>query len=61
LPTVTEEKSRNRRRMTIDETGIDKRRAAIHTIIDQAPPRPPDQIIPPARPHHEGDRRHEGA
>ncbi|MFG1707825.1 hypothetical protein ACFLIM_31925 [Nonomuraea sp. M3C6] len=35
---MAEEKSRNRRRININDAGIERRRAAIEAIVDQPPP-----------------------
>ncbi|KAB8193997.1 hypothetical protein FH608_017515 [Nonomuraea phyllanthi] len=35
---MADEKSRNRRRISIDGAGIERRRTAVQTIVDQVPP-----------------------
>ncbi|GAA3613020.1 hypothetical protein GCM10022419_117560 [Nonomuraea rosea] len=66
--TVTDDKSRNRPRISIDGAGIERRRTAIQALVDQAPPRPdqtPRPFVsagqdgaepprPPAQPFREG-------
>ncbi|MFC4116379.1 hypothetical protein [Nonomuraea zeae] len=37
---MTDDKSRNRPRISIDGAGIERRRTAIQALVDQAPPRP---------------------
>ncbi|MEV4371250.1 hypothetical protein AB0J71_29555 [Nonomuraea sp. NPDC049637] len=39
---MTEDKSRNRRRISIDEAGLDKRRSAIQALME-LPPAVPEQ------------------
>ncbi|MER6506289.1 hypothetical protein ABT158_05710 [Nonomuraea sp. NPDC001636] len=34
---MTEDKSRNRRRISIDEVGLEKRRSAIQALMEQPP------------------------
>ncbi|MER6583847.1 hypothetical protein [Nonomuraea sp. NPDC001023] len=40
---MTEDKSRNRRRISIDEAGLDKRRSAIQALMELPPPAVPEQ------------------
>ncbi|GAA1675827.1 hypothetical protein GCM10009733_086050 [Nonomuraea maheshkhaliensis] len=45
---MTDDRIRRRRQISIDGAGIERRKAAIQTIVDQAPPQPrPHTETPP--------------
>ncbi|MFB9629248.1 hypothetical protein [Nonomuraea helvata] len=44
---MADEKSRGRRRISIDGAGIERRRTAIQTLVDQAPQPRADQVAAP--------------
>ncbi|MFI7689367.1 hypothetical protein ACIBQ6_09880 [Nonomuraea sp. NPDC049655] len=41
---MTEDKSRNRRRISIDEVGLEKRRSAIQALMEQPPSPASEQV-----------------
>ncbi|MEV0235589.1 hypothetical protein [Nonomuraea sp. NPDC050786] len=44
---MANEKSRGRRRISIDGAGLERRRTAIQTLVDEAPQPGADQVAPP--------------
>ncbi|MEV5888846.1 hypothetical protein [Nonomuraea fuscirosea] len=52
---MTDDRIRRRRQISIDGAGIERRKAAIQTIVDQVPPHPsphaetPPQVSPAAQ------------
>ncbi|MFC4011373.1 hypothetical protein ACFOY2_29380 [Nonomuraea purpurea] len=44
---MADDKSRSRRRISIDGAGIERRRTAVQTLVDQAPP-PADRVAAPS-------------
>ncbi|MEO3870023.1 hypothetical protein ABGB18_14470 [Nonomuraea sp. B12E4] len=46
---MVDEKNPSKRRISINDSGIERRRAAIQAIVDQVPPVGAGQVVPPPR------------